>query len=126
MPITNSVHTSGKAVVLTLSSPYTVDDWRAEVTALLANPQFQKHPAVLIDRTGAEPPSTALVDALVDAVGTFAHALEHARVAILVGDTVAFGMARMMATKFELRSSGGPPMGVFRDEEAAVEWLIGR
>ena len=110
---------------MTLSSPYTIDDWRAEVNALLTNEEFQKHPAVLVDRTRAEAPSTAFVDALVDAIGSFAPVFEHARVAILVGDNVAYGMARMMATKFELRS-GGPPMAVFRDETSAMEWLIGK
>lgn len=122
VPITSSVHASGKIIVLTLSSPYTADDWRAAVRDVLADPAFHEHPAVLVDRSGADPPSPAFVDTLVEAVGTFANAMAHARVAILVADRLAFGMARMGVTKFELRR-GGPPMAVFCEEAAAVAWL---
>ena len=93
------------------------------MSTVLASPEFQDCQRLLIDRVSAPAPTTAFVDSLVVAFPQFAGELAHARVAILVGDTVSFGMARMFSIKLEMRQSA-PSVAVFRDEDQAVNWLI--
>ena len=93
------------------------------MSTVLASPEFQDCQRLLIDRVSAPAPTTEFVDSLVIAFPQFAKDLAHSRVAILVGDTASFGMARMFTIKLEMQQAV-PPVAVFRDERQAVTWLI--
>ena len=122
MPISRCLHASRKAVVVTLSAPYSADDLRAALSAVFASPEFHECPRLLIDRTGVLAPASASVDVPVAAVRSSSDTLAQSRTAILVSDTTSFGTIRMSAARLQMRY-GSPPLSVFRDEGEALNWL---
>ncbi len=110
--------------IVTVVDPYTFDEWGAALRGLASTPEFQQRRAVLVDRRGAAPPTTEFVTAMIATFAQYRQILGAARVAVVVSDDTAFGMARMT----ELRAAFTNPEGTirpFRALEDAVRWLTG-
>ena len=121
MPVTASADPDGRFSVVTVTDPYTIEEWRTAMLAAGDDVTFRSRRRMLIDRRRATPPTTAFVDSMIR------FAAEHpadvgTRVAVVVADSAGFGMARMA----ELKASGSVPEAsimVFREYAAAVDWL---
>jgi hypothetical protein len=121
MPIAWTPDLSGRFSVLTITDPYTFDDWRAAHLEMIESPMYQTHRAVLVDRTHAAPATTAFVNAITEFFESHrAHVAR--RAAVVVSDDTAYGMARMTQMKADERS---PHMKirVFRAMDEALTWL---
>jgi hypothetical protein len=82
----------------------------------------ETHHAVLIDRRGAEPLTTEVVNQMVAFLAKHQRELSGGRVAVVVSDETSFGMTRMV----QLRSTIDVPDGnirPFRTYDEAVDWL---
>jgi hypothetical protein len=122
MPVTAATDPAGRFSIVTVTDPYTIDEWRTGMLAAGADVTFRALRRMLIDRRGSTPPTTAFVDLMIR------FAAEHpadigTRVAVVVSDIAGFGMARMA----ELKASGSVPEAsimVFHDYAGAVDWLV--
>jgi hypothetical protein len=123
VPIDWTVDPTERFVILTVIDPYTIEQWRHAILASFDNPVFREHRALLVDRRGTEPLTTAFVASMTQFF--VAHRDQIAmRTAIVVGDEAGFGMGRMTSLKAEF---GTPEMAIqtFRDYADAVRWLSG-
>ena len=121
VPIEWAVDPTERFVVVTVSDPYTIEQWRAAMLATFDNPVFREHRALLVDRRGSEPVTTAFVAVMTQFF--VAHRDQIAmRTAIVVADEAGFGMGRMTALKAEF---GTPEVAIqiFRDYADAVRWI---
>jgi hypothetical protein len=121
VPIEWTVDPTGRFVILTVIDPCTIEQWRAAMLATFDNPSFRSHRALLVDRRGTEPVTTAFVAAMTQFFMTHRDRIAM-RTAIVVGDEAAFGMGRMTALKAEF---GTPELAIqtFRDYADAVRWI---
>jgi hypothetical protein len=123
VPIEWAVDPTERFVILTVIDPYTIEQWREAILATFDDPVFRKHRALLVDRRGTEPATTAFVAAMTQFF--MAHRDQIAtRTAIVVADEAGFGMGRMTALKAEF---GTPEIAIqtFRDYADAVRWMTG-
>jgi len=88
--------------ILTVTDPYTFDEWRAGAETVLELIVYSATAAVLIDRHGASPPSMDFVDGMLEFFQSHAAKLRNGRAAIV--DPVTLDMSRVV----ELRSAGVP------------------
>ncbi|MDJ0924544.1 MAG: hypothetical protein QNJ77_08285 [Acidimicrobiia bacterium] len=101
----------------------TDEEMRDCVSALRADPMLEPDMNTLSDMRHIEVAFTSEgVSAMVDIMRSTSDQRESARGAIVVGDDLAYGMARVFGTKAEL-SGAEPRFRVFRDMEAARTWL---
>jgi hypothetical protein len=125
VPITWKFDTAGGFALMSISDPYTMDEWRAAMTAILQAPVRRSHVAMLVDRRGTQPLSTDDVEVMTRFLGEYRTELAGGRAAILVNDDVNFGMGRMT----QLRSMLEIPnttIRAFRSYAEAVAWLATR
>ena len=126
MPLDWMVHPSGQFAMLSVSDPYTFEEWSTTVLAMLVatgaqNPKM----SLLVDRRRATAPSPEEVKQMVQFFERNRHALSGRSAAVVVSDDSGFGMARMI----ELRSRLELPDGiirVFRSYDDAIVWLTGQ
>jgi hypothetical protein len=59
------VDPSGRFVVLTLSDPYVIDQWRLAVLDTIASATFLEQRSLLVDRRASAAPTSAFVDAMI-------------------------------------------------------------
>lgn len=123
MPVTWSTNPTQPFAVLTITDPYTFDDWRRAAVALLDVPQYQMRRAILVDRRHATALTTAVVDSMVAFLDTHRDRVA-TRTAVVVSDDTSYGMGRMIEPKNETRH---PEMSIrtFRDMDRAIAWLSG-
>jgi hypothetical protein len=121
MSLTWVVDPKERFVVLTITDPYTFEEWTAAVLSLLESTAFQQHRAILVDRRGVEAPTTAFTGAVLGFMASHSEALAR-RAAILVSDEVSFGMARMISLRAEFNAPATNLM-VFYNYDKAVSWL---
>jgi hypothetical protein len=123
VPIEWTVDSTERFVILTVIDPYTIEQWRAAILTMFDNPVFRTRRALLVDRRGTEPVTTAFVAAMTQFF--MAHRDQIAmRTAIVVADEAGFGMGRMTALKADF---GTPELAIqtFRDYADAVRWITG-
>ena len=122
MPVASAVHSTERFLVLTITDPYTIEDWRAAILATFDNPVFQQRRALLVDRRDAPPASADFVGLMLQ---FFAEHRDRISIhtAIVAADDGGFGMARMTALRAEFESPG-MNIRAFREYDAAVAWLI--
>jgi hypothetical protein len=123
MPVTASADPAERFAILTVTDPYTFEEWRTGVLAAAAEVPFRNFRRMLIDRRRSVPPTTAFVDLMLRFAAEHAADAGGVRTAVVVADSTGFGMARMA----ELRSHGSIPeasIRVFREYDAAVDWLV--
>ena len=122
MPISSTVDPSGRFTLVSVTDPYTIEDWCAAMLLVWDSPPFRRHRALLIDRRRAEPLSVAFVDTMTRFLTEHHNKIAGTRTAIVVRDDSGFGMGRMT----ELRASVDNPdasIRPFRDYDDAVRWL---
>ena len=122
MPVRWACDSSDPFARLLVTDPYTFEEWRDAVLAILSAPVSETHHAVLIDRRGAGPLSTELANQMLEFLARHQRALSGGRVAVVVSDDTSFGMTRMV----QLRSTLDVPDGTirpFRTYDEAVDWL---
>lgn len=95
-------------------------DWTDALLTVTADPAFEPGFNFLVDRRNASTPTRDFADAVATFVRKHRAKFGNAKVAILVSDIAAFGMARMQemlneAAELETRA--------FRSEQDAREWL---
>lgn len=125
MPIAVDTDPGGGFAILTITDPYTFEEWRAAMETVLASLVFAATKAVLVDRREAVAPSLVFVDQVVGFFRSHEPQLVKARVGIATNETLAFGMSRMV----ELKAEASLPAGVirvFRDYHTATRWLTRR
>ena len=122
MPVKWACDSSERFARLSVTDPYSFEEWRDAVLAILSAPVSETHHAVLIDRRGAGPLSTDLANQMLEFLASHQRALSGGRVAVVVSDDTSFGMTRMV----QLRSTFDVPDGTirpFRSYDDAVNWL---
>jgi hypothetical protein len=118
MPVAFTHDPAGRFAVLSVTDPYTIDDWKAAVMALLRDPVYIRRRAVLVDRRQCEAPTAAFVAQMTAFAQSHAAAVTGMYVAAVVRDDAGFGMGRMT----ELNNPG-MRIRVFRGYPDAEEWL---
>jgi hypothetical protein len=125
MPIAIDTDPGKSFATLTITDPYTFEEWREAMEAVLVSPVFAATKAMLVDMRDAVAPSLVFVDQVVGFFGSHETQLGKARVGIVTSETLAFGMSRMV----ELKSEASLPSAVirvFRDDQTATRWLTRR
>ena len=109
-----------RLVNITYEDPVTVKDWTDALLTLTADPAYEPGFNFLVDRRNASTPTRDFADAVATFVRKHRAKFGNAKVAIVVSDIAAFGMARMQemlneAAEIETRA--------FKSEQDAREWL---
>jgi hypothetical protein len=118
MPITWSVDPTARFVVMSVSDPYTIEEWRTAMLAILEAPISRPRLAILVDRRHSTPATTSFVNQMSAFFEEHQRALLNSLRAILVSDDAGFGMARMTALR-----NPDATIQTFRSYEQAVAWL---
>ncbi len=122
MPMSYSIDPEARLVRIVGSGRLTDDEMVQCVSALRADPKLEPDMSTLSDMRDIEVAFTPEgVERMVDAMEATAERRSQARAAIVVGSDVAFGMGRMFEMQSEERTA--PSFRIFRDMDAAREWL---
>lgn len=124
MPITWAFDPTQRFALLSVADPYTMDEWRAAMLAILEAPISREHVAMLIDRRDTEPPTPAFVIEMNRFFAEHTDTLSTARVAIVVRDDGP-GMARVTQLQSRLEMPDTTVRG-FHSYDEAVRWLTTR
>src|SRR5258708_28139131 len=60
VPVTLAIDPEGRFVIMTLTDPYSIEEWRGGVLVVLALPSLPTPPPLLINRRQCEPPTPAV------------------------------------------------------------------
>jgi hypothetical protein len=122
MPITATLDPSARFTLVSVTDPYSIEEWCTAMLEIWDSAAFREHRALLIDRRRAEPLTVSFVDTMTRFLAEHQDKIAGTRTAIVVRDDTGFGMGRMT----ELRASVESPEAVirpFRDYDSAVRWL---
>jgi hypothetical protein len=122
MPVSWSVHTSGRFAVLTIEDPHTFEEWRSTVLTMVAATSANPQMCLLVDRRHSTPPSSEQVKQMIDFFEQNRSVLARRSAAIVVVDDAGFGVARMIELRSRLELPDGT-IRVFRQYDEAVKWL---
>jgi len=122
MPVTWSVDRLGRFAVMAITDPYSIEEWRSAVVAMMFATSARPKLSLLVDRRRATPPSSEEVTQMIEFFEKNSSALTGRRAAIVVADDTGFGVARMIELRSRLELPGGT-MRVFRRYDDAVTWL---
>jgi hypothetical protein len=122
MPVTANIDSTARFAVVSITDPYTIEEWRAAMLVVWESPVFGSRRALLIDRRRSEPPSTAFVEAMATFFSRHQAKIAGTRAAIVVRDDSGFGMGRMTELKASLENPDAM-IRPFRDYDEAVRWL---
>ncbi len=125
MPVATSSDPTGRFAVLTITDPYTIDEWRSGMLQIFELPVYAERRLLLVDRTTCLAPSAAFVSQMTDFFAAQRATLSGTRCAILVSSDAGFGAARMTEMQSELRNPD-VTMRVFRTRDDAERWLTAR
>ena len=120
MPITWSVEPDGRFVLFTVVDPYTIDDWREAMTAMIDCPAVALPLTLLVDRRGTHSLSKATVEGINRFFNEHQQALSGGRCAIVLSSGVYFEIAEMLRTVLRIRDTS---VRTFQDYDEAVAWL---
>lgn len=120
MPITWRVEPGGPFVLFTVVDPYTIDDWREAMTAMIDCPTVTLPLTLLVDRRGTHSLSKATVEAFNRFFTEHQQALSGGRCAIVLSSGVYFEIAEMLRTVLRIRDTS---VRTFQDYDEAVAWL---
>ena len=122
MPITWAFDPTQRFALLSVADPYSMEEWRAAVLAILEAPVSREHVAILIDRRDTELPTTEFVTEMNRFFAEHRETLSTARVAFVVRDEAGAGMARMtqLQSRLEIPDT---TIRAFHSYDAAVRWL---
>ena len=120
MPVTYQLVPSRRLVILVYEEPVTIADWTGTLEAVLRDPAYEPGFNLLGDRRASAPPTRAFADGIAMFVRKHRKQFGDGRVAILVSDVAAFGMARMQEM---LNEASELHTRAFRSEADAHAWL---
>jgi hypothetical protein len=100
--ITWRFETAGGFALMSVSDPYTMDEWREAMAAILQAPVRRSHVAILVDRRDTLPLSSDDVEQMTRFLAEYQAELAGGRAAILVNQDVNFGMGRMKQLRSRL------------------------
>lgn len=122
MPVTSTADPSGRFAVLTVTDPYSMEEWQRGMIATIAGPTFLEHRVVLVDRRPSAAPTTGFVDAMIEFFSAHHSQIANGRFAIVVRDDSGFDMVRITELK---AGHDNPRMSIqpFREYDEAVRWL---
>jgi hypothetical protein len=124
MPVEADVDPGGSFATLTITDPYTFDEWRATMDDVLASVVYAATSAVLVDRRRATAPSMDFVERIIRFFAERRPQLRHARAAIIADEALTYGMSRMLELKSQMLVPA-VTIRVFRDYSTASRWLRG-
>jgi len=120
MPITWSVEPGGRFVLFTVVDPYTIEEWRESMTAILYSRDVSSPLTLLVDRRGTQPLTQATVDEFSRYFNEHRERLTGGRCAIVLSYGVDFEIAGMLRTVVRIPDAS---VRTFRDYDEAVAWL---
>ena len=121
MPITWCVEPDARFVRFTVVDPYTLDDWRDAMTAILESPTVTLPPTLLVDRRRTHSLSKATVEGFNRFFTEHQHALSGGRCAIVLSSGVYFEIAEMVRTVLRIPNTS---IRTFQDYDEALAWLV--
>ena len=124
MPVRAADDAGGRFTIVSISDPYTIEEWREAILGAWNSHAFVKNGAILIDRRSAEPPSVQFVEAITAFLADHRDKIAGSRAAILAEDDGGFGMGRMTQLKSRLQNPDAF-IQAFRNYDEAVAWLTG-
>lgn len=120
MPFSHTIHSADEMVLITARGEIDIHSCTLAVSALIKDPVFQPHYKILADLSEMEySPSTREIRALASILGKEKEFVQ-GKVAVVVPNEFAYGMARMAQIYAEML---GFAMRPFQDLEAANQWL---
>jgi hypothetical protein len=120
MPITWNVEPDGRFVLFTVVDPYTLDEWRDAMMAILESPTVSLPLTLLVDRRGTHTLSKATVEAFNRFFTEHQQRLSGGRSAIVLSSGVYFEIAGMLRTVLRIPNTS---VRTFQDYDEAVRWL---
>lgn len=120
MPVEYRLVPAQRLVQLKYTDPLTVKNWTAAILEVFADAAYEPGFNIIADRRGVALPTREFADAIVAFVRKHRQMFGTAKVAIVVNDIAAFGMARMQEG---LNESAGLETRAFRSEAEAYAWL---
>lgn len=120
MAITWRVEPDGRFVLFRVVDPYTIDEWRESMTAILDSREVSSPLTLLVDRRGTQPPTQAIVDEFSRYFNEQRERLKGGRCAIILSHGVDFEIAGMLRTVVRIPDAS---VRTFRDYDEAVAWL---
>jgi len=121
MPITWSVEPDGRFVLYTVVDPYTVDEWRDAMTAIIESTAVTLPLTLLVDRRGTQSLSKAAVEGFNRFFTDHQQAIAGGRCAIVLSSGVYFEMAGLLRAVLRIPNTS---VRTFQDYDEAVAWLI--
>ena len=121
MPVSWNIDPAGRFVLLIVVDPYTIDDWRDAVTAILESPAGRSPLKLLVDRRGTQSLTREMVEAFNRFFAEHERDIAGVRAAIILSSGVYFEMARMLRSVLRIANTS---VRTFRDYDEAVEWLM--
>jgi hypothetical protein len=120
MPITWSVEPDGRFVLFTVVDPYSLDEWRDAMMAILESPTVGLPLTLLVDRRGTHSLSKATVEGFNRFFTEHQQSLSGGRSAIVLSSGVYFEIAGMLRTVLRIPNTS---VRTFQDYDEAVRWL---
>jgi hypothetical protein len=121
MPITWRVEPDERFVLFIVVDPYTIDDWRETMTAILECPSVRLPLTLLVDRRGTQSLSKATVEGFNRFFTEHLDTLSGGRCAIVLSSGVYFEIAGMLRTVLSIPNTS---VRTFQDYDEALAWLL--
>jgi hypothetical protein len=124
VPITTAPGAKDEFQLLVFSDPYTFEQWRDALAAVIVAPVFVETRLLLVDRRAAQAVTLDFVDEMVRFFTNHRDALAGARTAVVTRDEAAYSMSRLIQQQAR---AGSPEVSIetFRSYENARIWLVG-
>lgn len=120
MPVRYIIHKQKRLVITTGWDRITFDEAKAHQDQLLNDPDFDPEFNQLLDGTAAT--DYALAGDQIRLIVSRRVFSPTSRRALVVSSNYAYGIARMLATYYEM-SEVASPMSIFHDRDSALKWL---
>jgi hypothetical protein len=110
-------------IAISIRGMVSLDDIEALNATIISDSHWRKGLGLLFDSTKVEYPTEPPLDMsrVADTVAKMNGEFIQSKMAMVVATNLQFGLARQYQILVESR--GGSPVGVFRDDAAAIDWL---
>jgi hypothetical protein len=120
MPVTWTIEPEGRFVRFAVSDPYTIDEWRDAMTAIIESPKVRFPLTLLVDRRNTQSLTRPTVEQFNRFFTEHHQRLAGGRCAILLSSGVYFEMAGMLRAVVRIPNAS---VRTFQDYDEAVAWL---
>jgi hypothetical protein len=122
MPVSWAHDLAGQRTIVTLTDPYSFQEWEETVAAMIAARACEPRGHFLVDRRQSAPPTTEFVRRMSETFVEHVVTIGRARVAVVVDSEAGFGMARMSQLLAEAQTPA-VTIRAFRSYTEAERWL---